>query len=214
MNIIIVGCGRVGSDLGKMLSVEGHNIIVIDTNPDAFKRLGSIFNGLQIIGSGTDEILLKEAKAEQTDIFIALTDKDNINIMSAQVAKAVFNIPKVIAKINDPDREKVFRGQNFGIISGTHLIASAILNEISNKLYTQCYIISNDTQIVKFTAVNSMINKYINQLHTDENFLISAVIRDNKSHLAIPNLKIRPKDELIAIVKTEFLPQLEEMLLK
>ncbi|MBI5207427.1 MAG: NAD-binding protein [Candidatus Firestonebacteria bacterium] len=135
MNIFIVGSGRVGSDLAKMLSISGHNVVLIDINPDAFKKLGSSFNGLTITGSGTDEILLRDIKADKADIFVAITDKDNINIMSAQIAKFIFKIPKVIVKLTDTEREIILRKQDIDIVSGTRLISAFIWNEISIKPY-------------------------------------------------------------------------------
>lgn len=212
MNVFIIGCGRVGSDLGKLLSMEGHNVVIVDTNPDAFKKLGAAFNGLQIIGSGTDEILLRENKADKADAFIALTDKDNINIMSAQIAKNIFNIPKVIAKVNDPDKEKVFKDQGFSIVSSTHLISDSIWNSISDNLFTKCYAIFPDVHIIRFKATEAMVNKSINELNSGDDFVIFSVVNDGKTHSALPNLKIKLNDELIVIMKDKYKNELVKIL--
>ncbi len=99
MYVVIVGCGRVGSELAKLLSQEGHNVVVIDKEQRSFARLGHAFNGITLTGNGFDVELLKEAGIEKTDAFCAVTNGDNTNIMAAQVAKKIFKVPKVIARI-------------------------------------------------------------------------------------------------------------------
>jgi len=96
MYVIIVGCGRVGSELAKILSSEGHNVVVIDRNPESFRRLGQSFNGLTLVGSGFDTELLRSAGISQADAFCAVTNGDNTNLISAQVAKKIFKVPKVL----------------------------------------------------------------------------------------------------------------------
>jgi len=98
MNAIVVGCGRVGSQLATMLSVEGHNVTVIDRDEDAFRRLGSTFNGVTVKGLGFDEEVLDEAGIREADVFAAVTDLDNTNLMAAEVARKIFHVPHVVAR--------------------------------------------------------------------------------------------------------------------
>ncbi|MFA5338299.1 MAG: NAD-binding protein [Candidatus Omnitrophota bacterium] len=98
MYVIIVGCGRVGSELAKLLSNEGHDVVVIDKSPSSFDRLGGTFNGITLVGNGFDQDLLKSAGIEKADAFCTVTNGDNTNLISAQVAKKIFNVPKVIAR--------------------------------------------------------------------------------------------------------------------
>ncbi|MEK7868403.1 MAG: NAD-binding protein, partial [Candidatus Omnitrophota bacterium] len=98
MHIIIAGCGRVGSELARLLSNEGHDVIIIDKNKSSFDRLRGTFNGVTLVGSGFDTGLLKQAGIEKADAFCAVTNGDNTNLISAQVAKKIFNVPKVIAR--------------------------------------------------------------------------------------------------------------------
>jgi trk system potassium uptake protein TrkA len=92
------------------MSREGHDVTIIDTNADAFSRLGSDFNGNAMVGNGIDEDMLKRAGVEQADAFAALTNGDNRNIFSAQLAQHVFKVPRVVCRIYDPIREEVYRG--------------------------------------------------------------------------------------------------------
>ena len=91
--IIILGCGRVGSTLAKQMSGEGHDVTVIDLTSDSFRRLGNKFKGQRLVGSGLDQDLLRRAKLDRADIFIAVTQGDNSNIMAAQIARERVSSP-------------------------------------------------------------------------------------------------------------------------
>ena len=90
MHIVIVGCGRVGAELAKLLSSEGHNIVVVDKDPKSFSRLSKAFNGVSLEGNGYDIEILKSAGIEKADAFCVVTNGDNTNLVAAQVAKNIF----------------------------------------------------------------------------------------------------------------------------
>jgi len=125
MYVVIVGCGRVGAELAKLLSAEGHDVVVIDKTQEAFKRLGDTFNGLTMTGNGFDLALLKQVGIEKADAFCAVTDGDNTNLISAQVAKKIFNVPKVFARVYDPQRAHIYAALGLDIISGTLLLSAS-----------------------------------------------------------------------------------------
>lgn len=106
---IIIGCGRLGANLANELSNLGENVLILDENKDSFRKLASNFGGLSVIGNGTDLDKLNEIKLGDASTVIAVTDDDNINIMAAQIAKEVFNVKKVIARLYDPDSEMVYK---------------------------------------------------------------------------------------------------------
>lgn len=110
---IIVGCGRLGANLANTLSDSGGNIIVIDKNPNAFRKLSPSFGGIVMTGDATEMTVLNNAEIEKATAIISVTNNDNTNIMVAQLAKELFNIEHVIARLYDPDRECVYR--EFGI---------------------------------------------------------------------------------------------------
>jgi trk system potassium uptake protein TrkA len=99
MYFIIVGCGYFGASLALKLADEGHDIVVIDKDKTSFSKLGMAFNGLTIIGVGIDEDILKKAGIEKADAVIAATRDDNTNIMIAEIAKKIYKVPKVIARV-------------------------------------------------------------------------------------------------------------------
>ncbi|MBI5788890.1 MAG: NAD-binding protein [Candidatus Schekmanbacteria bacterium] len=212
MNVIIIGSGRVGSELANMLSLDGHNVTVIDTEPASFRKLGTSFNGMQVIGSGTDEVLLRDVKADEADVFVAITNKDNVNIMAAQVAKTLFNIPKVIAKIDDPTREKGYLKHDFGIVSGTHLVSAFIWNEISQRPFKVCQSYTSPNQVVRFEAKEAIIGQKIGDLNRGDDFMICGIIRREGYLSATPDRVINAGDELVGVVRTNFIPKLGDVL--
>ena len=126
MRIVILGCGRVGAYLAKMLVAESHQVTVIDRDIEAFRRLGSDFTGNLVVGTGIDEDVLRRAGIAQAEAFVAVTNGDNTNVMAAQVAKEIFGVPRVICRIYDPLREEIYRTLELETICPTILGATNI----------------------------------------------------------------------------------------
>ncbi len=108
MKIVILGCGRVGSTIATNMSRDGHDVTIIDQNPDSFRRLATDYVGKTLVGNGTAEDTLRRAGLDHADAFVAVTNGDNRNIMSVQIAKVRFNVPKVVARIYDPIRASAY----------------------------------------------------------------------------------------------------------
>ena len=102
MRVIILGCGKLGSRLGQKLSEAGHQIIIMDRDQASLKQLGPNFKGETLAGSAFIEANIERIFKEKVDIFIGVTDKDNVNIMFAQWMKNKFKVPRVIARVYDP----------------------------------------------------------------------------------------------------------------
>jgi len=128
MRTVIVGCGRVGAMLAVMLDDGGHNVTILDVSTAAFDRLPSTFKGNALRGDGTDEDTLRRAGAQDSDLFLAMTEGDNRNIMAAQLAAEAFRVGQVIAKINDPLRALAYAELGIATICRTDLMANAILS--------------------------------------------------------------------------------------
>lgn len=139
--IVILGCGRVGSTLAKQMSSEGHDVTVLDQTSDSFRRLGTKFKGLRLVGSGLDQDLLNRAHLSEADVFIAVTQGDNTNIMAAQIAREVFSIKRVMARIYDPIRAQAYRELGITTLCTTTLAAGLIhdaaLSDSSDSLLQQ-----------------------------------------------------------------------------
>ena len=130
MKILIMGCGRVGALLATMLDAEGHNITVLDRDPDSFQKLPADFHGTALLGNGLDDEVLKKAGIEETDVFVATTQGDNRNVMSAQMAKHIFNVPRVICRIYDPLRRDMYDTLGLIAISPTTIFAKILKEEV------------------------------------------------------------------------------------
>jgi trk system potassium uptake protein TrkA len=114
LKIVIVGCGRVGSQIASEMDRSGHDVTIIDRDPNQFSRaaqrgvLGNDFKGNQVVGNGTDAEVLRRAGVEDADGFVAVTEGDNRNIMASQIAKHVFKVPRVVTRIYDPERAEAY----------------------------------------------------------------------------------------------------------
>jgi trk system potassium uptake protein TrkA len=130
MKVVIMGCGRVGARIATILDHNGHAVAVIDTDPRAFRRLPSDFKGDTIIGTGIDEDVLKLAGIEKAKAFVAVTNGDNRNIMAAQVARLMFNVPEVVCRIYDPVREDSYRRLGLTTVCPTTTISAQIIDHV------------------------------------------------------------------------------------
>jgi trk system potassium uptake protein TrkA len=127
MKVVIVGCGRVGGVLAASLDASGHDVVIIDLQVRSFDRLPATFGGDAVRGDGTDEDTLRRAGAEGADIFLALTEGDNRNVMAAQLAREALRIGTVYAKVNDPMRAEVYAELGIATVCRTTMIADALL---------------------------------------------------------------------------------------
>lgn len=127
MKFVIVGCGRVGAALAEAFDNAGHEVLVVDLSTRAFDRLSGEFKGQALRGDGTDEDVLRRAGAEGADVFLALTEGDNRNVMAAQVAMEKLEVGKAIAKINDPVRAAAYADLGIATLCRTTMQADAVL---------------------------------------------------------------------------------------
>lgn len=127
--IIIAGCGRLGQVLAHRLSLEGNSIVVIDNDAESFGFLSSDFSGFTIEGDATEVSVLLKAKVDKADMFFATTNNDNVNLMVSQVAKSVYNVPKVMARVKNPNREVIFHNLNIDTICPTLLAADEFMKQ-------------------------------------------------------------------------------------
>jgi trk system potassium uptake protein TrkA len=127
MRAVIVGCGRVGATMARALEAAGNDVTIIDLVTRAFDRLPATFGGNAVRGDGTDEDTLRRAGAENADLFLALTEGDNRNIMAAQLAVEALGIGRVYAKVNDPVRAQAYAELGIGTLCRTTMMADALL---------------------------------------------------------------------------------------
>ncbi len=132
MNVVIMGCGRVGAQLAGLLDADGHAVTVLDKDAYSFRRLPPDFNGTALAGNGLDQEVLKRAGIEKADAFFVVTQGDNRNVMAAQIAKHIFNVPKVICRIYDPLRRDIYQTLGLEAISPTTVFAQILKEKLES----------------------------------------------------------------------------------
>ena len=125
-----MGCGRVGSTLARSLEDRNHTVAVIDSDPDAFRRLGPAFNGDKVTGYGFDQQVLEKAGIGRADAFAAVSSGDNSNIIAARVARETFGIQQVVARIYDPGRAEVYQRLGITTVATVKWTADQVLRRI------------------------------------------------------------------------------------
>ncbi len=130
MKAVIVGCGRVGAGLADELDRAGWQVLILDLRSSAFDRLPSTFGGTALRGDGTDEDILRRAGAESADLFLALTEGDNRNVMAAQLGVEALGAKSTVAKINDPVRAEAYAHLGIATLCRTNLMTAAVLGHM------------------------------------------------------------------------------------
>ena len=204
MNILIIGCGKVGSKFAQVLSEEGHDVVILDNDRNAFKLLGLSFRGITITGVPIDQDALKQAGIETADALAALTPDDNLNIMVCQMAKEIFNVPRVLARIFNPAREHVF--QQFGLetFCPTNITVDAIRTIILGEKESSKHTIgSNLISFKQEKAQKKYEGKRAGSIKFDGNLLLFGIIRNGIFSFAKPENKIEKNDFLVIAEKID-----------
>jgi trk system potassium uptake protein TrkA len=204
MKYVIVGCGRVGSTLAKLLTAESHDVTVVDENPAAFKRLGAKFTGRVEVGTGIDYDVLKRAGAQDADGFVAVTDGDNRNVMAALLAQRMFNIRKIVARIYDPPRGQIYRELGIDTVCPTTMGAKTIRDRLTHAPFESTP--SFDFGKISSLAISvppALAGTSVAALERAILIRIAAIRRGGKVTVAAPDDVLNCGDEINAIVAPE-----------
>lgn len=131
--VIIVGCGRLGAHLANLLFESGKSVVIVDMMPSSFSRLPEGFGGFKLEADATELDTLNKAGIENADVFVATTDDDNTNIMLAQIAKTIYGVKKVVARVYEPHRQEVYEELELETICPMILSAEAFRDYIEGK---------------------------------------------------------------------------------
>ena len=185
MKIIIVGCGRFGSKLARDLCLNGHLVTVIDTNPAAFDRLGPGFKGEKIPGAGFDRDVLLRAGIERADGLAAVTSSDEANVTVARLAKQIFRVPRVVARVYEPGKAKIYRRLGLQTISPTELGCDRLADLLSSLSLERVTSIGNgDVHVVNAEAPAMLVGRSVADLAAQGEFQVIAITRNGKTFLA------------------------------
>jgi len=200
VHVIVIGCGRVGSELATMLSQRGHNVVIIDTEPEAFKRLGATFNGITLRGFGYDEELLIEAGIEKCDAFAAVTNSDSANMMAAEIASRIFHVERVVVRLYLPEQERSMQLLGLDFVCDTSLSVGAIFEKLTTSL-SHSLTVRGDTEVIEFIAGPAMHDKTILDVQIPNKFRICLVTRDGSSFIPWRESILKENDIILAVVK-------------
>lgn len=212
MHIIVVGCGRVGSELAMELSEEGHSVVVVDKNRDSLRRL-SHFHGRTVVGSGFDRDILFQAEAAQADALAAVTSGDNSNILCARIARDHYNIKNVVARIYDPNRADIY--MKLGI--PTVATSSWTTRQVKR------WMLPSDTSIswsdaggtlhfVERILPDHLAGRPITEFNLGDDVRVVGLVRAGSGRVALDGLFAQEDDILELMATTEGLARLNEFL--
>ncbi len=209
MYIIIVGCGKIGSYLAKLLD-EKNDVVVIDKDEKSFDKLVD-FNGKTIVGDALDIDVLKEAGIEKADAICVITGNDNANIVIGQVSKKMFNVSRVIIKVSDPNKEKICELLGIETINTTSLVANLIKDGLTKRISCDFLFSNEDLTIVELKS-DEIIGKKIEEVNIDGKLQIFAIIRGDRGIIPEKDLKIEKDDIVIGITERKNINKFKNIL--
>ena len=202
MQIVIAGCGKVGSQFARIMSDEGHEISVVDSNSENFKLLGPSFHGVTVLGVPIDEDILKQAGIEGADGFAAVTPDDNINMMACQIAKEIFRIPRIFARIQDPVKEQVFYQFGVQTVCPTNMAVEEFRALMMGECSTRtCYIDNTGIEFNYERVRDKDSGKLMRDITVPKNTLLLGVVKDGELQFYNPSIRLEFDDELVIVEK-------------
>jgi trk system potassium uptake protein TrkA len=213
MKLIIIGCGRLGSGLANKLFKEGHEITVVDNNPEAFLELDPSFKGKTIVGIGFDQDVLNKAKIKEVDALIACTSSDDTNALIARLAQNFFRVPKVIARLYDQHKAEIYQSLGIQAVSTTAWgieKASGILRY--GKLDILNTIGDGKVDLIRVEAPVLLEGKTVNELYIEAELQVVTIRRYGNTFIPTLGSVILSKDILYIVVLSTEKPHLEALL--
>jgi trk system potassium uptake protein TrkA len=202
VHVIIGGCGRVGAQLADELSREEHDVVIIDTDPRSFDRIGSAFNGETLIGSIINKDTLERADIAQADALAAVTDLDNANLMAVQIARELFEVPITIARLFNPQREDSYRKMGVSYVSGTRLVARAIIRELRvDVLPPHIGFDDGEVDIVELVLTEEGHGLTVSELQTRGELRVAAIERDGRARIPGGRDRLLHNDLIVAAIR-------------
>ena len=213
MRVIIVGCGRVGSQLANALSAERHEVVVIDRNPLSFGRLSREFSGRMLTGVGFDREILQKADIEGADALAATTDSDNVNIVVAVTAKETFKVPHVVARIYNPQAAEIYRREGIPTVTPTLLAANTMRTLIAHpRLGRLSTCGSGEVEFITIEVPKAFAGRTILDLTIPGESLVSALVRRGQAIIPTADNRLEAGDELHVTVAAKAVPRLDKLL--
>ncbi|MDD3174808.1 MAG: TrkA family potassium uptake protein [Herbinix sp.] len=200
MYIIIIGCGRLGSNLAKEFADEGNDVCVMDRNGDRLNALGSGFNGQMVRGIEFDSDNLIEAGIEQAEALLAVTPDDNINITVALIAEKIFRVPKIIARVNNPSKKFIYKELGIDTINPIQYEIEILKSKMVVKSIDIVSTLDDRFEIIEIPVSKG---KTIRVKDVEEKYdcIISGIIKGSVARLPQKNEEIHEGDRIICTIE-------------
>lgn len=213
MYILIIGCGRMGSELAIMLSDEGHDVVVIDKDSQAFSRLGPAFNGMTVTGNGFNCEVLESAGIQQAHALAAVTDEDNINIIAVQIAKQIYHVPNAMARVYDPRKAATYNHLGLEIISSTTVIARMFRDRFLERSIEEHLAPYQDrVELYTMEVKGALVGKRIKDINRSG--LFSVFLVNTKGRMTLPSSDdvLMDKDTIMGVGLVEKKEEIHKLL--
>ena len=214
MKVIVIGCGKFGITISEYLNRQNHDVTVVDNNREAFHSFNEDFTGKMICGFGYDKEILEQAGVTTADVLISCASNDSMNAVIASVAKNIFHVPTVIARMYDPIRARMFEAMGIYTLSVTRLEVDNIVEYLEdNKNWRVIRKLGNeDIQIVKVRADSSLEGTALSDLSVEGKMQLIALERRGRSLFPAPDMACEYHDMLYLAVQRGFIVQARELL--
>jgi trk system potassium uptake protein TrkA len=215
MHVVIAGCGRVGSDLALRLSADEIDVAVIDEAPERLQRLGGAFNGQTEVGLAYDVEVLRRSGIERAEAFVAVTRSDNANVMAVQVAMRVFNVPRTIARLDDPGRAESYDILGVEYVAGVHMVSTVLYEQIIETEFDYHVTFNDpytDVAIVELHLGPEAEGITVSDLEVKERLRVSAVTRNGSTFIPGSETVLRSHDMVVAAARHGVLGKVKRFL--
>jgi trk system potassium uptake protein TrkA len=210
VHVVIMGCGRVGSTLAHSLEQQGHTIAVVDQDPTAFRRLGSGFGGRRVTGVGFDQDTLREAGIEEAGAFAAVSSGDNSNIIAARVAREMFGVANVAARIYDPRRAEVYQRLGIPTVATVRWTADQMLRRLlpsgAEPLWRDP---SGGVQLAEVHTAPSWVGYKVSRLQEETGVRVAFLTRLGEAVLPTSQTVLQEGDLVHVMMRTNEVEQVE-----
>jgi trk system potassium uptake protein TrkA len=213
MKVIIMGCGRVGEQTARLLADEGHRVVVIDYNAAALDRLGPDFKGRKVRGVGFDRDVLIKAGIEDTDAFAATSSSDNVNIIAARIARNIFHVPRVVARLYDPRRAEIYQRLGMLTFSSTAWGAERIREILTHpELDPILNFGSGEVSLVALEVPSRLVGRFVKDLTVPGEINVTSIIRLGRAFVPLSGAELRDGDILYVALQASAMDRFRELL--
>ncbi len=213
MKVIVMGCGRIGSQVSMLMSQQGHDVTVIDHDNNAEGRLGQNFKGRMVKGLGFDRDVLVHAGIENADAFVSASSSDNANIVAARVVRNVFHVPRVIARLYDPRRAEIYQRLGLTTVSSTNWGAGRIVQVLTHTdLDVWDTFGRGEVTLIHLETPPLLVGRSVMQLNVPGEVLVVSITRNDQAFIPTSGTEFREGDLVHLAVLASATNRLEEML--